>query len=139
MESLDALNAWLEDRCRVLWEQTPHGRGPGTIADAWAEEVESLMPLGRLFGGFVEYRKRVSPTCLVHLDRSRYRRFGRGRISLCLHQRDAEARCCNFHSCYIVGVRRKYFGVIFAFPAALSDEAIEAARRLEQHVVRRRR
>ncbi|GAB0114165.1 hypothetical protein AcidC75_16890 [Acidisoma sp. C75] len=72
MESLDALNAWLEDRCRALWGQTPHGREPGTIADAWAEEVESLMPLGRLFDGFVEYTKRVSPTCLVYLDRSRY-------------------------------------------------------------------
>lgn len=72
VESLDALNDWLEARCQALWGQTPHGREPGTIADVRADEVESLMPLGRLFDGFVEYTKRVSPTCLVHLDRSRY-------------------------------------------------------------------
>ena len=29
------------------------------------------MPLGRPFDGFVEYGKRVSPTCLVHFDRNR--------------------------------------------------------------------
>ena len=45
---------------------------PGAIADAWAEEVQHLMPLPRPFDGFVEYAKRVSPTCLIHLDRNRY-------------------------------------------------------------------
>lgn len=30
------------------------------------------MPMGRPFDGFVEYGKRVSPTCLVHLERNRY-------------------------------------------------------------------
>jgi hypothetical protein len=30
------------------------------------------MQLPRPFDGFVEYAKRVSPTCLVHLDRNRY-------------------------------------------------------------------
>jgi len=30
------------------------------------------MPTSRLFDGFVEYTKRVSPTCLVHLERNRY-------------------------------------------------------------------
>ena len=30
------------------------------------------MPLGRTFDGFVEHTKRVSPTCLVHLDINRY-------------------------------------------------------------------
>ena len=30
------------------------------------------MPLPRPFDGFVEYAKRVSPTCLVHLERNRY-------------------------------------------------------------------
>ena len=72
MESLDTLNDWLEQRCRALWAQTLHGREPGTIAEVWAQEVENLMPLGRLFDGFVEYTKRVSPTCLIHLERSRY-------------------------------------------------------------------
>jgi hypothetical protein len=30
------------------------------------------MQLSRPFDGFVEYAKRVSPTCLIHLDRNRY-------------------------------------------------------------------
>lgn len=30
------------------------------------------MPTSRPFDGFVEYTKRVSPTCLVHLERNRY-------------------------------------------------------------------
>jgi transposase len=70
--SLDALNDWLEKRCRDWWSLTPHGSQPGTIADVWAEEVRHLMPMSRPFDGFVEYSKRVSPTCLVHLERNRY-------------------------------------------------------------------
>ena len=70
--SLDALNDWLETRCRELWALTPHGSQAGTVADAWAEEAQHLMSLSRTFDGFVEYAKRVSPTCLVHLDRNRY-------------------------------------------------------------------
>jgi hypothetical protein len=30
------------------------------------------MQFPRPFAGFVEYAKRVSPTCLIHLDRNRY-------------------------------------------------------------------
>jgi hypothetical protein len=30
------------------------------------------MPMASAFDGFVEYGKRVSPTCLVHLERNRY-------------------------------------------------------------------
>ncbi len=71
-ETLDALNDWLEQRCRELWEQTAHGGEPGSIADVWAQEVESLMPVGRPFDGFVEFTKRVSSTCLIHLERNRY-------------------------------------------------------------------
>jgi transposase len=70
--SLAALNDWLEQRCRDLWTQIPHGVRPGTLADAWAEEVPRLMEMTRPFDGFVEYVKRVSPTCLVHLERNRY-------------------------------------------------------------------
>src|SRR5208282_662971 len=70
--SVAALNDWLEARCRELWAQTLHGSQPGAIADVWAEEVGRLMQLSRSFDGFVEYAKRVSPTCLVHLDRNRY-------------------------------------------------------------------
>jgi len=69
---LDALNAWLQRRCVELWGQTPHGNLPGTVADVWADEVVNLMPTPRSFDGFVEHSKRVSPTCLVHLERTRY-------------------------------------------------------------------
>ena len=70
--SLDALNDWLEARCKEYWAQTPHGKMRGTIADLWAEEVRALMPASRPFDGFIEYTKRVTPTCLVHLERNRY-------------------------------------------------------------------
>jgi transposase len=71
-EGLDGLNLWLEQRCRALWQDISHGTQPGSVADAWADEAGSLMPAGRPFDGFVEYGKRVSPTCLVHLERNRY-------------------------------------------------------------------
>jgi transposase len=70
--TLDALNDWLESRCRELWAQTAHGKMGGSIADLWAEEAPTLMPASRPFDGFVEYTKRVTPTCLVHLERNRY-------------------------------------------------------------------
>lgn len=70
--SLAALNDWLEARCRELWTEIPHGVQPGTIADAWTEEAPLLMEITRPFDGFVEHAKRVSPTCLVHLERNRY-------------------------------------------------------------------
>ena len=69
---LGGLNAWLEQRCIELWAQIPHGGLPGTVADVWADERANLMPLSRPFDGFVEYAKRVSQTCLVHLERTRY-------------------------------------------------------------------
>jgi hypothetical protein len=42
------------------------------MAASWAHEVESLMRVDRLFDGFVEVTKRVSSTCLIHLERNRY-------------------------------------------------------------------
>jgi hypothetical protein len=69
---LEALNAWLERQCLELWGQVSHGTLPGTIAEAWAGEKPSLMALPPAFDGFVEHTKRVSPTCLIHLDRNRY-------------------------------------------------------------------
>jgi len=69
---LGALNAWLEEQCVAQWGEIAHGTLPGTVADVWAEEVASLMPVGRAFDGFVEHSKRVSPTCLVHFERNRY-------------------------------------------------------------------
>ena len=69
---IDALNAWLEERCIAQWAGIQHGTLPGTVADVHAEETPSLMPLGRPFDGFVEHTKRVSPTCLVTFERNRY-------------------------------------------------------------------
>jgi transposase len=71
--SLDALNAWLQERCVALWEATAHPQQPGrTVAEVWREERPLLMPLRRPFDGFVEHTKRVSPTCLIHVERNRY-------------------------------------------------------------------
>ena len=70
--SLEALNDWLERRCREAWISMPHGSQPGTIADVWADEVRHLMAAPRPFDGVVEHTKRVSATCLVHLERNRY-------------------------------------------------------------------
>jgi transposase len=69
---LDGLNAWLEERCIAQWGQIVHGVVAGSVADAHAGEVASLMALGRPFDGFVEQTKRVTPTCLVHFERNRY-------------------------------------------------------------------
>ena len=70
--SLDELNDWLEARCQALWREIAHGKQPGSIADVWQQEQSALMPMPRPFDGFVEYTKRVSPTCLVHFERNRY-------------------------------------------------------------------
>ena len=69
---LEALNAWLEAQCIAQWGQINHGVLPGTVADVRAAEEASLMPPGRPFDGFVEHTKRVSPTCLVSFERTRY-------------------------------------------------------------------
>ena len=69
---LAGLNAWLEKRCYELWHETAHGTLPGTIADVWAAEQRTLMPLPVAFDGFVEVSKRVSPTCLISFERNRY-------------------------------------------------------------------
>jgi hypothetical protein len=70
--SLAALNDWLEARCRELWAEIPHGSQPGMVADVWREEAQDLAQHLRPFDGFVEHTKRVSPTCLIHLERNRY-------------------------------------------------------------------
>ena len=69
---LATMNAWLEQRCLEVWQETPHGTLPGTIADVWAEERIALMPLPPAFDGFIELSKRVSPTCLISFERNRY-------------------------------------------------------------------
>jgi hypothetical protein len=60
---MDALNAWLEERCKLLWAETAHGTLTGSIADVWEAEKPALMALPTMFDGFVEERKRVSSCC----------------------------------------------------------------------------
>ena len=70
--TLVELNEWLEMRCKALWREILHGKLPGTVADVWAQEKPFLMPPPPAFDGFVEHTKRVSPTCLVTHERTRY-------------------------------------------------------------------
>ncbi len=70
--NLEALNAWLEQRCLTLWHELRHPEFAVTVADAWAEELAQLMAVPAPFDGFVEYTKRVSPTCLINFERNRY-------------------------------------------------------------------
>ena len=156
---LAALNAWLEQRCVEQWGQIQHGVLPGTIADAWADEVVSLMPLGRTFDGFVEHAKRVSPTCLVHFERNRYSvpaSFANRPVSLrvypdriviaaeghilCEHDRIIE------RSHHLPGRTvydwRHYLAVIQRKPGALRNgapfaELPDAFRRLQGHLLKR--
>jgi hypothetical protein len=157
-DSLDALNTWLEQRCQELWREIPHGAEPGSIADVWAGEVEDLMPLGRPFDGFVEYTKRVSPTCLVHLERNRYSvpaSFANRPVSLrvypdrfnvvaegqiiCEHQRVIHrGHDGPGHTIYDW---RHYLAVLQRKPGALRNgapfvELPDAFRRLQQHLRR---
>jgi len=85
---LEALNHWLEERCKVLWAETAHGTLPGSIADIWEAEKAALMQLPTAFDGFVELSKRVSPTCLITFDRNRYSvpaSFANRPASLCIY------------------------------------------------------
>src|SRR5271156_5664575 len=156
--SLAALNDWLEMRCRELWEQTLHGSQPGAIADAWAEEVGRLMQFPRPFDGFVEYAKRVSPTCLVHMDRNRYSvpaSFANRPVSvrvypdriviaaegqiLCEHRRIIDRSHNNPGR--TVYDWRHYLAVIQRKPGALRNgapfaELPEAFRRLQHHLLK---
>ncbi len=72
-DALDTLNDWLTQRCRALWDTTRHPEYTDrTIAEVWAEERNHLMPVPVPFDGFVEYTKRVSSTCLITFEHTRY-------------------------------------------------------------------
>ena len=71
-KDLEKLNQWLEDRCIALWSETTHRELLSPVADAWDAEKHVLMVLPPAFDGFVEHRKRVSPTSLVTFERNRY-------------------------------------------------------------------
>jgi len=157
-ESLDALNLWLEERCKALWEDIPHGIEPGSVANAWADESECLMVAGRPFDGFVEYRKRVSPTCLIHFERNRYSvpaSFANRTVSLrvypdrfqvvaegqpiCAHQRIINrSHDGPGHTVYDW---RHYLAVVQRKPGALRNgapflELPDAFQRLQRHLLR---
>lgn len=155
---LAALNAWLEERCIEHWGQIQHGALPGTIADAHAGEVASLMPPGRPFDGFVEHSKRVSPTCLIAFERNRYSvpaSFANHRVSLRVYPERivvaAEGHILCEHARIIershhlpgrtVYDWRHYLAVIQRKPGALRNgapfiEMPEAFRQLQGHLLR---
>lgn len=71
--SLEALNHWLHQRCRALWQELPHPENRRrTIEAYWQEEQTHLMPPPVAFDGFVEYTKRVTSTCLITYENNRY-------------------------------------------------------------------
>jgi transposase len=156
---IQALNAWLEERCIEQWGEIQHGVLPGTIAEVWADEVASLMPLGRPFDGFVEHTKRVSPTCLVHFERNRYSvpaSFANRPVSLRIYPDRiviaAEGQVLCEHgriisrSHHLPGRTiydwRHYLAVIQRKPGALRNgapfaEMPEAFRQLQMHLLKR--
>lgn len=70
---LAEVNAWLEARCRALWQQIAHPeQADRTVAEVHAEEQAALMAMPPPFDGFIEVTKRVSPTCLIVFERNRY-------------------------------------------------------------------
>ena len=157
--SLEALNDWLEQRCMELWQQTPHSAMRGTIADIWASEVPALMQVPRAFDGFVEYTKRVSPTCLVHFERNRYSvpaSFANRPVSLRVYPHRivvaAEGQIICEHRRIIdrshdrpgqtIYDWRHYLAVIQRKPGALRNgapfaELPDALRKLQQHLLRK--
>ena len=70
---LDALNVWLEERCKTLWAEIRHPEYKNRmIADVWQDEVVCLMSIPAPFDGYIEHSKRVSSTCLITYDNNRY-------------------------------------------------------------------
>ncbi|HKT10888.1 MAG TPA: IS21 family transposase [Terriglobia bacterium] len=157
--NLAALNVWLEERCVAYWREIPHGQLPGTIADVWAEEQDYLMAPTRPFDGFVEHNKRVTPTCLVHMERNRYSvpaSFANRPVSVRLYPERvvvaAEGQILCEHPRIIdrshsnpgrtVYDWRHYLSVIQRKPGALRNgapfiELPEAFRRLQGHLLKR--
>jgi transposase len=156
---IDALNAWLEERCIAQWQQVQHGVLPGSLADVHTDEVASLMPLGRPFDGFVEHSKRVSPTCLIHFERNRYSvpaSFANRPVSLRVYPERiviaAEGQILCEHARFIERSHhlpgrtiydwRHYLAVIQRKPGALRNgapfaELPDAFRQLQGHLLKR--
>jgi transposase len=72
-KSLQELNNWLQERCRVLWQETAHPQiKTRSLAECLADEQSEMMPVPAAFDGFVEFSKRVSSTCLITFEHNRY-------------------------------------------------------------------
>jgi len=156
---IDALNLWLEERCKALWAEIEHGSLPGSIADVWEAEKPALMPLPTAFDGYVELSKRVSPTCLITFERNRYSvpaSFANRPVSLhiypirlvivaeghvvCEHQRIIERS--HRHPGRVIYDWRHYLAVIQRKPGALRNgapfvEMPEAFRQLQGQMLRK--
>lgn len=71
--SFDALNTWLDARCRALWLAVEHPDYAGIcVAEVLEQEQIYLMPMPTPFDGYVELLARVSSTCLVTVERNQY-------------------------------------------------------------------
>jgi transposase len=71
--SFDELNAWLGQRCKALWGEIRHPEHKAfSVAEMLEIERPHLMPMPEAFDGYVEHPARVSSTCLVVVNRSRY-------------------------------------------------------------------
>lgn len=71
--SLDELNTWVSERCRVAWETMRHPQWPElTVAEVLQDEQARLMPNPKPFDGYIEQPVRISGTALIHFQRSRY-------------------------------------------------------------------
>jgi hypothetical protein len=71
--SFDELNAWLGQRCKALWGEIRHPEHKAfSVAEMLEQERLHLMPMPEPFDGYVEHPARVSSTCLVVANRSRY-------------------------------------------------------------------
>ena len=71
--SFAELNAWLAERCKAVWADTPHPQHRElSIAEVLQLEREHLMGMPAPFDGYVERPARVSSTCLVTVARNRY-------------------------------------------------------------------
>jgi len=71
--SLEELNTWLAERCRLSWESMRHPEWPElTVAEVLQDEQARLMPNPRPFDGYIEQPVRISATALIHFQRSRY-------------------------------------------------------------------
>ena len=97
--SFDALNIWLEARCRALWSEMQHPEYPGiTVAEVLEQERAYLMPMPTPFDGYVEVLARVSSTCLVTVQRNRYSvpcRWANHKVSIHLYANRIEVSAEN--------------------------------------------